>query len=175
MQQRPGFTLIEMTMTLSIVVLVVTGATMLTTNAARSFDHSSAQLDADQNASAAVQHMMLDLEEAKQVSVLSSTSLRVFFPQVAADGTYIRSALDTVNTIDYYRGWANGTADAAGDSLLRRPAGGTARVVCAGVISVQFSSTNPSSVDIRLQDQRSCVLQPAQRDMIHRAIFLRNY
>ncbi len=175
MKNRRGFTLLEMMISTGILLLVVTSATSVAMQAGHSFDRNTAQLDADRSASASVQRMMLDLEEAKQVTVQSTTSMRVFFPQVDTNGYYIRSALDNVNTIDYFLGTSAGVASTSGDCLVRQQAGGTARVVCSGVSLLQFSSTNPSSVDIQLRTQRACTLAPAERDMIHRAIFLRNY
>jgi type II secretory pathway pseudopilin PulG len=175
MKQRPGFTLLESTIALGMLSLVLTGAAMVSVSASRSFDRTSAQLDADRSASMAVQRMMLDLEEAKQITILSPTSLRVFFPQVAPDGTYIRSALDSVNFIDYYRGTSAGVASGTGDCLLRRVAGGTPRIKCKGVTFVQFVSANPSSVDISLRTRCTSIVGPAVCDMVHRAIFLRNF
>jgi hypothetical protein len=175
MKARPGFTYIEAMISLAIMSFVITGAAMMSTSAGRSFDRTAAQLDADRGASYSVQRMMMDLEEAKQVTVVSATFLRVFFPRVAADGTYIRSALDSVNFIEYYRGTAAGVASASGTCLVRKPAGGTARVVTSGVTNVQFASTNPSSVDITLATLRPSFVGNATCDMLHRAIFLRNY
>jgi prepilin-type N-terminal cleavage/methylation domain-containing protein len=175
MKKRRGFTMVEVMISLSILSLVLTGSAMLTVGAGRSFDLTQNQLDTSMNAAQGVQHMMLDLEEAKQVTVLSATSLRVYFPQVDANGNYIRSALDTVNTIDYFRGTSAGAASTTGDCLVRQPAGGSARVVSRGVSSVAFSSTNPSSVDITLDTRRTTYISSAQCNMVHRAIFLRNY
>jgi len=175
MKNRRGFTLVEILISSSVMLLVLTGAAMLSIGTGRSFDRTSAQLDADRSASAAVQRMMLDLAEAKQVTVSSTTYLRVFFPQVAADGTYIRSALDNVNYLDYYRGNSAGTATSTGDCLIRKPNGGTARVVGKGVTRLEYSSTNPSSVDITIATQRSSKIGNAGCEMLHRAIFLRNY
>ena len=175
MKKRRGFTLIEVMISLSVLTMVLTGSAMLTISAGRSFDLTQAQLDTSLNAAQGVQHLMLGLEEAKQVTVLSATSLRIFFPQVDANGNYIRSALDSVNTIDYFRGTTAGAASTTGNCLVRQPAGGSARVVCRGVTNVGFSSTNPSSVDITLDTQRSTYISSAQCNMVHRAIFLRNY
>ncbi len=175
MKTRSGFTLVEVMISFSILTLVLTVAAMLTISAGHSFDLTGAQLDASQSASIGVQDMNQDLREAKQVTILSPTSLRVFYPQIAADGTYVHDALDTVDTITYFRGWSNGTADPAGDSLLRQRAGQTAQVVCKGVTTVRFTSTNPSSVDITLDTQRYTEISSAQCNMVHRAIFLRNY
>jgi hypothetical protein len=166
---------VEVMIALGLLSLVLTGAAMLTVSAGRSFDHTMAQLDADRGASQAVQRLMLDLQEAKQVQIVSSTWLRVFFPQVAADGSYIRSALDTTDYIDFYRGTSGGSPSSTGDCLLRRRAGASALVTCKGVTTVQFLSTNPSSVDITLGTQRPSMVSSAQCDMEHRAIFLRNY
>src|SRR5947209_13659594 len=126
MKKRRGFSLLEVMISLSILTMVLTGSAMLTVGAGRSFDLTQAQLDTSQNASQGVQHMMLDLEEAKQVTVLSTTSLRVYFPQVDANGNYIRSALDSVNTVDYFRGNSDGSASTSGTCLVRQPAGGSA-------------------------------------------------
>jgi prepilin-type N-terminal cleavage/methylation domain-containing protein len=175
MKKRSGFTLVEVLISLGILSLVLMVAAMLTISAGHSFDLTGAQLDASQGASIGIQMMNQDLREAKQVTVLSPTSLQVFYPQVAADGTYIHDALDNVDTITYFRGWSNGTADPAGDSLLRQRAGEAASVVSKGVTNVQFSSTNPSSVDITLDTQRYTEISSAQCNMVHRAIFLRNY
>jgi prepilin-type N-terminal cleavage/methylation domain-containing protein len=175
MKQRAGFTLVEVMTSLGILSMVIIGAAMLTIGAGRSFDLTGAQLDACQGASIAVQNMNQDLREAKQVTIPSSTQLVVYYPQTAADGTYIHSALDTVDTVTYFRGWSDGTADAGGDRLMRQRAGDTAHVVCSGVTTVQFTSSNPSSVDITLDTQRYTRISSAQCNMVHRAIFLRNY
>lgn len=175
MKHRSGFTLLETMIAIGVLSLVITGALMLTVSSEYGFDRTSAQLDADRSASHAVQRMMRDLQEAKQVTILSPTSLRVFYPQVADDGTYLRSVLDTVNTIDYYRGTVTGTADSAGEFLLRQAAGRPVEVVCTGVTDLQFASTNPSSVDITIRTQRPSRVTSARCEMLHRAIFLRNY
>jgi prepilin-type N-terminal cleavage/methylation domain-containing protein len=175
MKTRSGFTLVEVMISLSILSLVLFAAASLTVTAGRSFDLTSAQLSACQSASIAVENMNQDLREAKQVTITSATEMVVYYPQLAADGTYIHNALDTVDTVTYYRGWSDGTADPAGDSLLRLRAGGTAQVMCSGVTTVQFVSSNPSSVDITLDTQRYTEISSAQCNMVHRAIFLRNY
>lgn len=175
MKARPGFTYIETMISLAIMTFIFTGAAMMSTSAGRSFDRTAAQLDADRGASYSVQRMMLDLAEAKQVTVVSTSFLRVFFPQVAADGTYIRSALDSVNYVEFYRGTSSGVASGTGDCLVRKPAGGTARVITTGVTNLQFASTNPSSVDITLRTLKTSFAGNGQCEMLHRAIFLRNY
>src|SRR6266849_8025448 len=141
MKTRAGFTLVEVLISLGILTLVLTGAAMLTISAGRSFDLTGAQLDACQGASIAVQNINQDLREAKQVTILSPTSMQVFYPQIAGDGTYIHGALDSVDTVTYFRGRSDGTNDAAGDRLLRQRAGEGAHVVCSGVTTVQFTSS----------------------------------
>jgi type II secretory pathway pseudopilin PulG len=175
MKRRPGFTFIEAMLSCAVLSLVISGVAMMSMSTGRSFDRTQAQIDADRSASQSVQRMMQDLEEAKQVSVLSSTSLRVYFPQTAADGTYIRSALDTVNYINYFRGNSDGSANTSGLCLVRKTAAGAVKIVATGVTNVQFASTNPSSVDITVQTQKSSFIGAAQCNMLHRAIFLRNY
>lgn len=175
MKTRSGFTLIEVLVSLSILTVVLSAAASLTVTAGRSFDLTGAQLNASQNASIGVQNMNQDLREAMQVTISSATDMLVYYPQVASDGTYIHGALDSTDYIEYYRGRSDGTADAAGDKLLRKRSGRTAQVICSGVTNVQFTSSNPSSVDITLDTQHYTEVSSAQCDMVHRAIFLRNY
>lgn len=175
MKRKRGFSLLESVLASSVLGLVLAGAAGLTVNVIRSFNWTSAQMDADQNASKAVQLVMRDLEPAKQVTVLSPTSIRVYYPVVNADGTYNRANLDSVNTVDYYRSDANGNANANGAYLYRKPALSSGRVVCKYVSELQFGSSNPASLDITLGTLRQGGGGATTRcDMEQRAIFLRN-
>ncbi|MEA2553617.1 MAG: hypothetical protein QOJ65_1793 [Fimbriimonadaceae bacterium] len=156
----------------ALMVLIGGGAAAVVFQLLRSFTYTSAQLSADMEASLAVQKMARDLQEAKQVDLLSATSMRVYYPQLA-NGLYTR-ALDTANYIDYYRGELSGPST-TGTKLIRKPAGGTARIVCEGVVLVNLTSPNPTTVDVSIDAVRSSGTTTRRCDMVHRAIFLRNY
>jgi prepilin-type N-terminal cleavage/methylation domain-containing protein len=175
MKRKRGFSLVETMMVVAVMALVLTGATGLTVNMIRGYKNTLTQCDADQSASAGLQHLSRDLQEAKQVTVLSPTSIRVYYPQLNADGTYNTAILDTVNTIDFYRATTAGVASTTGTALFRKPANGSGRAICKNITSLEFTSTSPSSVDITLHTEKVAGTAIGRCDMIHRAIFLRNY
>ncbi len=175
MNKQSGFSLVETLLTVTVITFVITASAQLTMNVGRSYERTSLQLDVDQSASRAVQWMTRDLQEAKQVVILSPTHLRVFYPQLEADGTYNRALLNAASPLDYYRGDANANPDPNGNTLVRSPTGEPPRIVSRGVIDVEFVSSNPSSVDITVRVNQSNHVRTASCEMIHRAIFLRNY
>ncbi len=173
--KRRGFTLVEMTVVTVIMAMIIVGTATLFSGTIRSFTHTRNQYDSDMSASIALQIVNRDLQEAKQVAILSSTRIRVFYPKLEADGTYNRTVLDDVNTVDFYRGDEDGTANVSGKCLVRKPAVGELRPICEDVIFLEFISISPSSVDISLRTERKTDTVVMQTNMIHRAIFLRNY
>lgn len=175
MKRRRGFTLVETLLSVAVIALVITSAGQLTMSVGRSFIRTSTQLEVDQGASRGVQWMTRDLQEAKQVDILSSTRIRVRYPVLQVDGSYNRLSLDPVRMVDYYRGDADGTANPQGNCVLRDPWDENPRVICEGVQALEFHSFNPSSVDVTLQVHKDANNRTAQCEMIHRAIFMRNY
>ena len=175
MKRRRGFSLIEVMMTTAILGMVIAGATSLTINMIKSFNWTSAQLDSDQSASLALQNISRDLQEAKQITLMSSTYVRVFYPQVAGDGSYVQNILDTVNYVDFYRGTTGGVASPTGTALLRKPATGPARVICRNVTNLVFTNTTPSSLQVTLRTQNSKGAANTSCQMVQRSIFMRNY
>jgi prepilin-type N-terminal cleavage/methylation domain-containing protein len=175
MNKKRGFTLVETMMVVAVTAMVFTGVTALTINIIRSFNWTNTRVDADLSATQALQRLTRDLQTAKQITVLSATSLRIAYPQVNADGTYNKAALDSVNTVDFYRSDSNGTANLTGSYLYRKPATGAGRIVCKNLSEITFSSTNPAMVDITVRTQRTNGTATANSNMVHRAIFLRNY
>lgn len=174
MKQR-GFTLVEMTVVTAIMAMIIAATASLFSNSIRSFTRTTNQFDSDMSASTALQIVNRDLQEAKQVQILSPTRIRVFYPVLEANGTYNRMSLDTVNTVDFYRGDLDGDENDAGDCLVRMPAVGAGRPICKDVIDLEFRSISPSSVDVTLRTERRTDTVVGHTEMIHRAIFLRNY
>lgn len=175
MKRRRGYSIVETLLAISIISFVITATAQLTMNLGRAYGRASTQLGVDQSASRGVQWLTRDLQEAKQVDILSPTHIRIEFPVVLPDGSYNRAVLDPTTAIDYFRGDADGLEDPNGDRLVREPAGGNPRSVCRNVTEVDFESANPSSVDVTLRVQTTTANRTVQCEMIHRAIFLRNY
>lgn len=175
MRRKRAFTLLEILIAVSVMSFVLIGVTQMTINLTRGFERTSAQLDVDQTAGLAILRMTRDLQEAKEVVIVSPTSLRVYYPQLTAEGTYNRQMRDEINTVDYYRGDPNGLPNPNGTALIKVVGSQAPDVVCEGVTELRFTSSNPSSVDVTIHVDRQSVGRRVETQMIHRAIFLRNY
>jgi prepilin-type N-terminal cleavage/methylation domain-containing protein len=173
--KRRGFTLVEV-LVAATVIAMISGATLgMISTSIKSFTYTNNQYDADMGASTALQLLNRNLQEAKQVSILSPTSIRINYLQKDANGIYIRNAVDETNYVDFYRGNTNLTANSSGTCLIRRPAVGQARAICKNVTTLEFRSFTPSSVDVTLRTEYGGTGSKRNCQMIHRAIFLRNY
>src|SRR4051794_10559222 len=87
---RRGHTLIESLIAAGITVmaLVCLGSTM--TMAGRMEQQVSLQSDASEGAALAMQHMVQDVREAKEVQFPTAYRVRIYYPAIAADGRYDR-------------------------------------------------------------------------------------
>lgn len=173
--KRRGFTLVELTVVAMIMGMVLVGAASLVSGTIRSFAYTSNQFDSDMSASIALQILNRDLQEAKQVQILSPSSIRVYYPVMTAEGAYDRRETDLINTVDFYRGDSDGAQNPAGDFMVRAQANGFSRPICKAVRDLVFTSISPSSVDISLETATGAEAAVRTTKMTHRAIFLRNY
>lgn len=175
MKRKRGFTVLEVMLIVAVVSMIVIGATGLMGTLSRSYEKTSSQLDVDMSVATTIQRLARDLQEAKQVEVISKSKIRIYFPKVNEDGTYDRSVIDGDNPIYYYRGTDSGAEDGYGDYLIKKTANGKWQVVCTGLTDLSFTSTNPSMVDVSIKTIRKSIYGTVECEMVHRAIFLRNY
>jgi prepilin-type N-terminal cleavage/methylation domain-containing protein len=173
--KKRAFSLIEVLLATGIMGLIVAGATSISTMAARGLVFTSNQHDADMSASYALMKLSRELQEATSVEIVSSTRIRVKYLQVDVNGDYIRGAIDNVNTVDFFRGNTDFTPNVDGNCLVFAPATGTGRVICRYVTGLSFSSLTSSSIDVTLRTEFGGTNSKRRCDMVHRAIFLRNY
>ena len=173
-RKQRGFGIFEVVTTTGIVALVAVGSGGLLVSMFKSFQYSGTQFSADMQTSQSIQKLAKDLQEAKQITLISSTDMRIYYPQKDANGVYT-SSLDNSNTVDYYLGDFAGNLSSAGTYLIRKPNGGSPRRICDGVILLDFTSPDPDSVDVSLKAKVKVGSVTKQCDMVHRAIFLRNY
>jgi len=175
MVKKRGFTVLEIMLIVAVVSIVVLGATGLMGSLSRSYEKTSSQLDADMSVASAIQRLSRDLQEAKQVDVLSKFKIRIYFPKVNDDGTYDRSIIDLDNPIYYYRGNQSGEEDSSGSFLIKKINSNAQRIICTDLVDLKFESTNPSMVNVSIKTVRKNIYGQVQSEMVHRAIFLRNY
>jgi type II secretory pathway component PulJ len=152
---RPGFTLLEVSVTAGIFIVIFLGAATMLTTASHSFDRNAAQSDADTDAVLGMQHIISDLREAKSFVVLDAGPegrIRITFPIQNADGTYDRYVPDPNpdNQVTYY----------LDDRTLyrHRPSDGPDPVAIrwgqtdeSGVEELHFISDSPLSVRITVK------------------------
>lgn len=175
MKRQKGFSLLEMLIVVIITSIVIIVATQLFAHTSRSFLLNTSQLEIDQYAGIAIEKLTRDLQEAKQIEILSDTHLKIFYPQVQDDGSYNRLVLDTDNTVEYYLGDNYGTPDETGTTLYKQTPDTDPRIVCRNVAKLAFSSNDPSSVIVTLKTLNQTNKTDVACDIVHRAILLRNY
>ncbi len=174
MKQR-AFSLVEVLLATGIMGLIIAGSISVSSMAASGLVRTSNQHDADMSASYALMKLSRELQEATSVEVISATRIRVRYLQKDVAGDYIRNAIDNVNTVDFYRGNADLTPDSSGNCLVYAPVSETGRVICRYVTALTFTSLTSSSIDVTLRTEFGGSTSKRQCDMVHRAIFLRNY
>ncbi|MBN9503396.1 MAG: hypothetical protein BGO01_01780 [Armatimonadetes bacterium 55-13] len=175
MMKRRGFSLVEVTIAATVIAMIMVTTLGLFSTTIRSFTYTNNQYDADMSASLALQILNRNLQEAKQVTILSPTSMRINYLQKDANGIYIRNAIDETNYVDFYLGNSNFSANSKGTYLIRKPSVGQARIICKKVATLEFRSFTQSSVDVTLKTEFGESGSTRDCEMIHRAIFLRNY
>ena len=173
--KRQGFTLIETLIGVGMFILVGLGCTYVIAGNIRSFETTTNQINSDQSASTALGIMSRDLQEAKQFTINSPTSLTVYYPVKNPDGTYDRNLVDSANPVTFYRGNPDMSANDNGTCLIKDPTVGPSRAISKCVSSLNFQSISASSVDVTLVTSNTLYSLPRSCQLIHRAIFLRNY
>ena len=175
MRKRRGYSLTEVLIASTIFGLIFAATAAMFSTSIKSFTFTNNQYDADMGASLALQQLNRNLQEAKQVEIISPTRIRINYLQKDANGIYIRNAVDEVNYVEFYRGNPNMTASSTGSCLIRKPGVGPSRIICKKVTTLEFRSFTPSSVDVTLRTEYGATGSKRNCQMIHRAIFLRNF
>src|SRR5438034_480233 len=102
-RRRRGYTLIESLIAsgITLIALVCLGGTI--NMAGRMEQQVSLQSDASDAAALAMEHLVLDVREAKEVQFPSAYRVRIYYPAVAADGRYDRFVTDYNTWVEYAR------------------------------------------------------------------------
>ena len=172
--RRTAFTLVELLVTLSIIAFMSIMASYLIINSMRSYGRTNVSFEADRRAAVGLQILNRDLEEAKDVTVLTPYHIRVFYPKKLANGSYDRTRLDTVNYVEFYRGTTTGP-NSAKSTLIRKPVSGHSKVICKNVDQLTYEKVGPTSLQITLVTKEQQGQDYARCLMVHRAVYFRNY
>ena len=134
-KNQKGFSLIEMMVVVVILGLIVLGLVTFFTGGARSWIAGQSQLEAQRNARQAIDQMVREIREGKNITSGSEISITVSVPHFDVDGN-----IDSYNDVNYY--WFGNTWD----PINRIVSSGTNALI-NNVLSLTFtyfdSSGNP--------------------------------
>jgi prepilin-type N-terminal cleavage/methylation domain-containing protein len=178
LKNNAGYTLIEVLLALTVMGLICAGAAAVMTSSVCSFNTLSFQTTTDSAAVAAMQTIVADVREAKDVSP-GGNSLVVTFPVRTTDGYFDRHTADLTKQNSYYISDATGDPGKAGTSLWQNR-GGSRRVLARKVSSLVFAQDSPCSIEITI------IMMPTtewnhrakgaqQTKLTQRVVYLRNY
>lgn len=191
---KRGMTMIEVTVALAITTIMVTCTMGMLLATARRGETQMTQGSTDTDASLALQMMVGDIREAKQVTIQASgAQLLINYPVrvSATQGAYYdRSTLDAVHTITYYQSDTSHVIGRAGNCLWRwrvKP-DGTNEYRCirndVDTGGLLFETDVPKSIQITIKT-KSAVSHYAMKKGVNtsgiytqlqdRVVYLRNY
>ncbi|MDH7603164.1 MAG: type II secretion system protein [Armatimonadota bacterium] len=173
---RTGYTLIEAMLVLGIMGFIGAGALALIVASFTCFEGASTESFTDTDAVLAMQAIVNDVREAKNVNILANgTRLRVVFPKVTDEGYYDRHEPDMANQIDYYLSDSTGVPGHSGDWLWRGKNNGNRKPIKKGIVALEFEQDTSRSVKITITARNEAVSGPKETRLTQRVVYLRNY
>lgn len=130
--------------------------------------------ETDQKASAAMNRMILEVREAKEISTPSNHQLRVFYPVMRADGHYDRFVTDYGSWVQYSLAREDGTPTPAGSYLWRTSSAGGNRVLTADVKRFRVQQNSAKSVRLTLELEKTAGSRKGSTKLTERVLYLRN-
>jgi len=103
-KNNKGFSLIEMMVVVVILGLIVLGLVTFFTGGTKSWVAGQSQLEAQRNARQAIDRMVREIREGKNITTGSETSITVSVPHFDVNGN-----IDSYNDVNYY--WSGNTWD----------------------------------------------------------------
>lgn len=174
---RRGFTVLELMLSTAIMLVVFGCTAAMLVATMRCYDSETAQNDADMDAVLAMQLIVNDVREAKNVNILASgRRLRVIFPITTSEGYYDRSQADTAHQIDYYLSDETGTPGRDGTILWRGKDNGR-RPVKRDVDALEFEYDDETRKSIRITVRTRVNTSQGSKttELTQRVVYLRNY
>lgn len=163
--------MLEVVLAATLLSMLAVAAANIMAQGMKSFSISDGQSDATQDVTVALQYLTRDLQEAKEVTLYYPYYIRVYYP-MKVNGVYDRMTLDPNNYIEYYRSNFSYNPIGSGPFFVRKRANEAGQRICFNVSQVIFKVPSPGSVDVSLGVLTD---SGASFNMLHRAIFMRNY
>ena len=171
-----GFTLLEVILVTGIMTFMVASLAAMTIATMRCYDRATARTYMDTNAYTAMQRIVSDVREAKDVKFIANGArLRIIFPKVVSGHDYYdRSEADMANQIDYYLSDSTGTPGHDGTWLWRGKDNGR-RPIMKGVDYLAFEWETDDSIAITVRVKPECRSNMEPTELTERVVYLRNF
>jgi hypothetical protein len=171
---RRGYTVTEVVTASALIVMVLTAITAILSMAGTMDQQVTLQTDADQGAVRAMNRMILEIREAKEVEIPNEYTIKVYYPIVRADGNYDRFVTDYTKWIQFARTTANGTPSATGTYLWRRTQASTGKWLARDIKSFAALQNSTNSVRLTLELEKVSGNRKGITQLTERVLYLRN-
>jgi len=186
-RNRRGFTLIEVSFSIAALAVVLITVASMMIGSLRCYRREEDQTRTDMNAVMAMQRIVNDVREARQVTA-ATNQLTVTPPlkvdrspkQNVDDYYYDRTKLDTASQVTYYLSNTGGTIGATGTYLWRLQNGRT-YIVAKSISDLECvyfpDDTDPNSkaVKITIHADPDATSKATQTRLTERVVYMRNY
>ncbi len=171
---RRGYTVTEVVTASALTVLVLSSMTAILSMAGTMHQTVSLQTGSDQDAVQAMNRMILEVREAKEVTIPSPSSYRVYFPVIRANGYYDRFVADYNNWLEFYRSDSQGRASTSGAYLWRTTGAGGGRAIAANVTSFRVVQNSTNSIRLTVEVEKRSGDRKGRTQLTERVLYLRN-
>jgi hypothetical protein len=172
---RRGFSLIEIVTVGTLLVLVIGGVSAILSASSRIMVRTMLQTSADANAVKAIDHMILDVREAKQVTIVAANHIRIYYPVSVTANQYDRTRLDSTHYVDYAQTDATGAVSATGAYLWRSTDSNAGWAVATNLSQFTVTSFASSAVELTVKVLKPSGQYSAATTLNQKVIYLRNY
>jgi hypothetical protein len=172
---RRGYTLIEVSIAASILILIATGTLSILNTAARLEQAVVLQRDTDQQAVEAMSWMITDIREAKRVDVVTATQFRIYYPILRSDGHYDRYVTDEGHYIQYALTDSTGRLNAKGGYLWRSTDQLAGKSVAKNISTLSCVLQGKNALRLSVRAQKSGRGRSGDTQLNERVLYLRNY
>ncbi len=174
-KNRRGYTLTEVILAASMLTAVLAATVGVLIMTGRMTLSTRLRAEAGQQATNAMQNMVLDVREAAEVQTPASYQLRIYYPVVAANGYYDKTRVDRTTYIEYIRADSTGTLSATGAYIYRRTQAGTGRRLCSDVTNFTATVLTTTTARVSLDVTKTSGARSSTVNLDQKVVFLRNH
>jgi hypothetical protein len=171
---RRGYSLPEVVTAAFLVMVVTTSVASILAIAGRMEQAVNLQSDTSRGATEAMNRVVLDVREAKEVEIITSSRFRIYRPLVSSDGRYNRYQTNYTNYVEYAQSTVNGTPSATGTYIWRKTNATTGRAISANLKLLQATTVAANSVRITIDLEKRSANRVGATNLTERVLYLRN-